>query len=81
MRSRIRNKNIIVILYMESEEKLPDDFFKCVKVPLKHILKHQDVNLVKINDTVMKAHKIVIHTLQFMKLYLLDHYNKKKSLP
>jgi hypothetical protein len=29
----------------------------------------------------MKAHKIVIHTLQFMKLYLLNYYNKKKSLP
>ena len=28
----------------------------------------------------MKAHKIVIHTLQFMKFYLLDYYNKNKSL-
>lgn len=63
------------------KEKPPEDFFKCVKVPIKHILKHPDINLAKINDTVMKAHKIVIHTMQFMKLYLLDHYNKKKILP
>ena len=66
---------------MECEEKPSKDFYKCVKVPLKHVLKHQDINLIKINNTVVKAHKIVTHTLQFMKLYLLDHYNNKKELP
>ncbi len=66
---------------MNVKDKPPDNYLKCIKVPLKHVLKHQNVNLIKINETVIKAHKIVIHTLQFMKLYLLDHYNKKKILP
>lgn len=59
----------------------PDAYFKCVKVPLKPNIKHPEINLPKISNTVMKAHKIVIHTLQFMKLYLLDYYNTNRSLP
>jgi len=66
---------------MEEKEKPPDDYFKCVKVPLKHVLKHSDINIPKIQDTAIIANKIVIHTLQFMKLYLLDYYNKNNELP
>ena len=63
-------------------KKPPDkDFYKCVKVPIKHILKNPDINLTKINNTVVKANKIVIHVLQFMKLYLLDYFNNNNSLP
>ena len=66
----------------EIEEKPPDDFFKCVKVSLKHVLKNFEINQPKINNTVIKAHKIIIHTLQFMKLYLLDYYeNNNHTLP
>ena len=54
---------------------------KCIKVPIKHILKHPDISLPKITNTVILANKIVIHTLQFMKLYLLDYYNKNNKLP
>ena len=63
------------------KDKPPDDYFKCVKVSLKHILKHYDVNQPKINQVVIKAHKIIIHTLQFIKLYLLDYYDKNNKLP
>jgi len=66
---------------MSIKENPPDDFFKCVKVSLKHILKNEDINQPKINEVVIKAHKIVIHTLQFMKLYLLDHIDKNIKLP
>ena len=66
---------------MNTKEKPPDDFFKCVKVSLKHVLKNHGVNHPKINEVVVKAHKIVIHTLQFMKLYLLDYYNKNSIIP
>ena len=63
-------------------KKPPDkDFYKCVKVPIKHILKNPDINLTKINNTVVKANKIVIHVLQFMKLYLLNYFNNNNSLP
>ena len=66
---------------MNIKEEPPDDYFKCVKVSLKHVLKHYEINQPKINNTAIKAHKIVIHTLQFMKLYLLDYYNKNNKLP
>ena len=33
---------------MDEKEKPPDEFFKCVKVPLKHVIKHPDINIPKI---------------------------------
>jgi hypothetical protein len=66
---------------MSIKEK-PPEFFKSVKTSLKNILKHPDINSSKINEAVIKANKIVIHTLQFLKLYLLHHYeNNNNSLP
>ncbi len=59
----------------------PIDNYKGIKVPLKHILKNYDMNQPKINDLVIMAHKIVIHTLQFIKLYSLDYYDKNNKLP
>jgi hypothetical protein len=60
----------------------PPEFFKSIKTSLKSILKHPDINLPKINDAVIRANKIVIHTLQFMKLYLLHYYeNNNFTLP
>ena len=45
-------------------KKPPDkDFYKCVKVPIKHILKNPDINLTKINNTVVKANKIIEVTI------------------
>ena len=66
---------------MNNIKEKPPDLFKGVKVPIKYILKHPKINLPKINDAVMRAHKIVIHGLMFMKLYLLDHYNNHNKLP
>jgi len=63
------------------KEKPPDDYFKCIKIPIKNGLKHYDINLPKITDAVIICNKIVIHTLMFMKLYLLDYYEINKSLP
>lgn len=57
---------------MEEKEK-PPEVFKSIKTSLNSILKHPEINTTKINDVVIKAHKIVIHTLQFLKLYLLHH--------
>ena len=66
----------------EKKNKPPDkpiDYFKCVKIPLKHILKNSDINLPKITDAVIKCNKIVINTLMFMKLYLLDYFEKNNK--
>ena len=66
---------------MSIKEKPPDDFFKGIKISLKSVLKHPDVNLPKITNAVIKCNKIVIQTLMFMKLFLLDHYEKYNTLP
>jgi len=68
----------------EKKIKPPDkpiDYFKCIKIPIKHVLKNLDINLPKITDAVIKCNKIVINTLMFMKLYLLDHFEKNNKLP
>ena len=59
---------------MENPKDKPPEFFKSTKTSLKSILKHHEINIKKINDVVIKAHKIIIHTLQFLKLYILHHY-------
>ena len=67
---------------MEKAKEIPNEFFKSIKTSFKSILKHPKINTSKINDAVIKANKIVIHTLQFLKLYLLDYYEKNNhSLP
>jgi transposase len=68
----------------EKKTKPPDkatDYFKCVKISLKHVLKNPDINLPKITNAVIKCNKIVINTLMFMKLYLLDYFEKNNKLP
>ena len=60
----------------------PDkEFYKTIKVPLKHIIKNFEINQPKINDLSIMAHKIVIHTLQIMKMYLINYYNINNKLP
>ena len=62
-------------------KKPPDDYFKCIKIPLSYIIKHKDINEKKIANAVIQCNKIVIQSLIFMKLYLLDYYDINKSLP
>ena len=67
---------------MENLKEKPPEFFKSIKTSLKSILKHIDINTTKINNAVIRANKIVIHTLHYLKLYLLDYYEKNNhSLP
>ena len=66
---------------MEKEVNPPTDFFKGIKISLKSVLKHPDINLPKITNAVIKCNKIVIQVLMFMKLFLLDHYDKHNTLP
>ena len=66
---------------MEVNEKPPDDFFKGIKTSLKSVLKNPEINTPKIQNAVIKCNKIVIQTLMFMKLFLLDHYERHNDLP
>jgi hypothetical protein len=65
---------------MEKAKEKPPEFFKSIKTSLKSILKHPEINTPKINDVVIKAHKIVIHTLQFLKLYMLHNYETNNHI-
>ena len=58
---------------MEKEVNPPTDFFKGIKISLKSVLKHPDINLPKITNAVVKCNKIVIQVLMFMKLFLLAY--------
>ena len=67
---------------MEKPKEKPPEFYKSTKTSLKSILKHPEINTKKINDVVIKAHQIVIHTLQFLKLYFLHYYETNEhTLP
>jgi len=66
---------------MSIKEKPPDDFFKGIKLSLKSVLKHPDINTHKITNAVILCNKIVINVLLFMKLYLLNYYETNNTLP
>lgn len=53
---------------------------KGVKTSLKSIAKN-DVVVEKLGEVAVMANKIVIHTLQFMKLYFIHCYDTNKELP
>lgn len=55
-------------------------YYKAIKQNLTNIIKHKDVQDTLL-DVVLSSHKIVVHTLQFMKLYLLFSYDTRDSLP
>ncbi len=68
----------------EKKTKPPDKigyYFKATKLSLKHVLKNPEINSEKITKAVITCNKIVIHTLMFMKLYLLDYFEKNNKLP
>lgn len=65
---------------MSIKEK-PPDYFKSVKTSLQSILKHPAINSKKIQDAVLKSNQIVIHTLQFLKLFMLHQYETTRTLP
>lgn len=80
----LKNRSLNIIMSSHGDKKPPDkhlDYFKCIKVPLKHIVKHPEINIPKITSAVVRCNKIVINTLMFMKLYLLDYFEKKNVLP
>lgn len=69
---------------MKKKVKIKDeenfDFMKTNKDNLKNVLKKTDI-LPIINDLVERVNKIVIHTYQFLKLYLINLYNNNKQFP
>ena len=55
--------------------------YKTFKIPLKSILQNWDKKQPIINHLVFEMNDLIIHTYQFIRLYVLDKYTKKLPLP
>ena len=56
------------------------DYMKTTKDNIKNVIRDENL-LNNINDIVIRTNKIVIHSYQFLKLYLLNLYKNNKSFP
>jgi hypothetical protein len=71
MKPKVKNKN---------NEDNNFDFMKTNKDNIKNVIRDEN-QMIVINDIVIRTNKIVIHSYQFLKLYLLDLYENNKSFP
>ncbi len=55
--------------------------YKTLKIPLKTILLNRDTIQPVINNLVLEINDLVIHTYQFIRLYVLYCYSNNKPLP
>jgi len=64
------------------DDSKPTSKYKTLKCSLSHILKDKN-DITVIYNVLLRAHKIIIHTYQFLRLWILDKYhtNKIDSLP
>ena len=58
----------------------PNSCYKTIKTSLRSITIDYDV-IITLNDTVLMAHRIAIHTLQFLKLYILHSFDTTQKIP
>ena len=76
---------------MKVKKKKKDEFkefrnndksaYKTFKIPLKTILLNNEVMQPFINQLVFEMNDLVIHTYQFIRLYILKRYTDKQPLP
>lgn len=63
-----------------SQDEPSKPYYKAIKQNLSNIVKHKEVQDTLL-DVVLSSHKIVVHTLQFMKMYMLFSYDTQDGLP
>ena len=76
---------------MKVKKKKKEDFkefrnneksaYKTFKIPLKTILLNRDTTQPVINNLVFEMNELVIHTYQFIRLYVLHQYTNNHPLP
>ena len=76
---------------MKVKKKKKEDFkefrnneksaYKTFKIPLKTILLNRDITQPVIDHLVFEMNDLVIHTYQFIRLYVLHQYTNNKPLP
>jgi hypothetical protein len=75
MKNKISNNSIIK---KPPDKVLPN--YRAIKQTLSNVVKHKSTQDV-LFKTVLSAQKIVIHAMQFMKMYLIHEYDKNGKLP
>ena len=55
--------------------------YKTLKIPLKSILRDRHTVQPVINQLVFDINELVIHSYQFIRLYILDCYHRNQPLP
>ena len=60
--------------------KKPPDKYRTIKCPLKQIIKDK-CDMTKLFDACFRTHKLVIHTYQFLRLWILNKYHAKEIIP
>uniref|UniRef100_A0A6C0EFP5 Uncharacterized protein n=1 Tax=viral metagenome TaxID=1070528 RepID=A0A6C0EFP5_9ZZZZ len=60
--------------------KKPPDKYRTIKCSLKSIVKNE-LNQTKLFDACYRTHQIVIHTYQFLRLWILNKYHNKENIP
>ena len=76
---------------MVKKKKLKDEFkefrnndksaYKTLKIPLKSVLLNRDLVQPVINNLVFEMNDLMIHSYQFIRLYVLNCYNNNLPLP
>lgn len=67
--------------YLQDFRNNEKSAYKTFKIPLKSILLNRETIQPVINHLVFEMNDLVIHTYQFIRLYVLDKYNKNQTLP
>ena len=55
-------------------------FFQTIKTSLKSVVRNE-TTIEKLTEAALRANRIMTHTLQFLKLYLIHCHDNKKDLP
>lgn len=60
--------------------KKPPDKYRTIKCSIQSIVKNE-LDRIKLFDAITRTHQIVIHTYQFLRLWILNKYYNKIELP
>jgi len=63
-----------------TNNKKPPDKYKCIKIPLKKILKDKDDSHV-ISDAALRTHKIIVKAYQLVRLWILTKFHNNEIIP
>jgi hypothetical protein len=76
---------------MVKKKKLKDEFkefrnndktaYKTLKIPLKSVLLNRDLVQPVITNLIFEMNDLMIHSYQFIRLYVLNCYSNKSALP